>query len=117
MLDKVRNAWIVVIQRIPPRNSSPCATLTTVIVALHIGSQPTLIMTSRGPCRALEALRTQSAKTGSPELSVGGGLDTGELALAPAAPVLVVPHASHRLWVPEPLRNGRGPQIRLADTA
>ena len=95
MLDKVRNAWIVVIQRIPPRNSSPCATLTTVIVALHIGSQPTLIMTSRGPCRALEALRTQSAKTGSSELSVGGGLDTGELALAPAAPVLVVPHASH----------------------
>ena len=27
---------------------------------------------------------------------------------APAASILVVPHASHRLWLPEPLRNGRG---------
>ena len=27
---------------------------------------------------------------------------------APAASVLVVPHASHRLWVPAPMRNGRG---------
>ena len=30
---------------------------------------------------------------------------------APAASVLVVPHASHRLWVPESLRNGRGSDV------
>ena len=35
--------------------------------------------------------------------------DAGEFTRAPASSVLVVPHASHRLWVPEPLRNGRRP--------
>ena len=43
--------------------------------------------------------------------------DAGELTGAPAASVLVVPHASHQLPVPEPLRNGQGHQMRLADTA
>ena len=32
---------------------------------------------------------------------------------APAASVLVVPHASHRPWVREPLRSGRGHQMWL----
>ena len=32
---------------------------------------------------------------------------------APAASVLVVPHASHRPWVPEPLRSGRGSDAAL----
>lgn len=38
--------------------------------------------------------------------------DAGELTRAPAASVMVVPHASHRPWVPEPLRNGRDHQMR-----
>ena len=43
--------------------------------------------------------------------------DAGEFTWAPAASVLVVPHASHRLWVPARLRSGWGHQMRLADTA
>ena len=43
--------------------------------------------------------------------------DAGDFTCAPAASVLVVPHASHQLPIPEPLRNGRGHQMRLADTA
>ena len=43
--------------------------------------------------------------------------DASELTWAPAASVLVVPHASHRPPAPVPLRNGRGHQMRLADTA
>ena len=43
--------------------------------------------------------------------------DAGELTRAPAASVLVVPHASHRLPIPEPLRSGRDHQMRLAGTA
>ena len=43
--------------------------------------------------------------------------DAGELTWAPAASVLVMPHASHQPPAPEPLRNGRGHQMRLADTA
>ena len=43
--------------------------------------------------------------------------DAGEFTRAPAASVLVVPHASHRLPIPEPLRSGRGHQMRLAGTA
>ena len=34
--------------------------------------------------------------------------DAGELTWAPAAAVLVVPHASHQPPAPKPLRNGRG---------
>ena len=41
----------------------------------------------------------------------------GELTRAPAVSVLVVPHASDRLWVPEPPRNRRGHQMLLANTA
>ena len=43
--------------------------------------------------------------------------DASELTWAPAASVLVVPHASHRPPAPVPLRNGRGHQMRLAGTA
>ena len=38
--------------------------------------------------------------------------DAGELTRSPARSVMVVPPASHRPWVPEPLRNGRGDQMR-----
>ena len=40
--------------------------------------------------------------------------DAGELTWAPAALVLVVPHASHRPPASEPLRNGQGHQMGLA---
>ena len=43
--------------------------------------------------------------------------DAGEFTRGPAASVLVVPPASHRLWVPARLRSGWGHQMRLADTA
>ena len=43
--------------------------------------------------------------------------DAGELTGAPAASVPVVPHGSHRLWVPEPLRSGWGHHKQLAGTA
>ena len=36
------------------------------------------------------------------------GRDASEFTRAPAASVVVVPHASHRLWVPARLRSGRG---------
>ena len=43
--------------------------------------------------------------------------DTSEFTWAPAASVLVMPHASHQPPAPEPLRNGQDHQRRLADTA
>ena len=43
--------------------------------------------------------------------------DAGEFTWAPAASVLVVPHASHRPPAPAPLRNGWGHQMRRAGTA
>ena len=43
--------------------------------------------------------------------------DAGELTGAPAASVLVIPHASRQPPAPAPLRNGRGHQMRLADAA
>ena len=43
--------------------------------------------------------------------------DAGELTWAPAASVLVMPHASHRPPAPARLRSGRGHQMRLAGTA
>ena len=43
--------------------------------------------------------------------------DAGELTRAPAASVLVMPHASHQPPAPARLRNRRGHQMRLADTA
>ena len=39
--------------------------------------------------------------------------DAGDFTCAPAASVLVVPHAPHRPWVHEPLRNGPCHQMRL----
>ena len=42
--------------------------------------------------------------------------DAGELTWAPAASVLVVPHASHQPQHPNPCETGGG-QMRLADTA
>ena len=43
--------------------------------------------------------------------------DAGELTWTTSASVLVVPHASRQPPIPEPLRNGRGHQMRLAGTA
>ena len=43
--------------------------------------------------------------------------DAGELTGAPAASVLVMPHASRQPPAPAPPRNGRGHQMRLAGTA
>ena len=43
--------------------------------------------------------------------------DAGELTGAPAASVLVIPHASRQPPAPARLRNGRGHQMRLADAA
>ena len=43
--------------------------------------------------------------------------DASELAGAPSASVLVMPHASHQPPAPARLRSGQGHQMRLADTA
>ena len=43
--------------------------------------------------------------------------DAGERVWAPAASVLVMPHASRQPPAPEPPQNGQGHQMRLAGTA
>ena len=43
--------------------------------------------------------------------------DAGELTGAPAASVLVMPHASRQPPAPAPPQNGQGHQMRLAGTA
>ena len=105
VLELVVNGIFISLEGIQRRDSHPRAEVFTAL------GQPVLIHSAR-PSRD----QVQQAGRGMilPTCQVD---DDGEFTWAPVASVLVVPHASHRPPLPEPLRNGRGHQMRLAGEA
>ena len=105
VLELVIDGVLISLEGIQRRDLHPC---TEVFSAL---GQPVLVHGAR-PSRD----QVQQAGRGMilPACQVH---DAGELTWAPAASVLVMPHASHQPPAPARLRSGRGHQMRLADTA